>query len=317
MRTIAFAYLFAVYSYVQPVGYRHAYPTISDRLAFAHSFADNVGLRLFYGEPRSVATISGYTAWRVGGTLAIVAAAFGLLAAVRALRTEEDVGRMELVLAGAVGRRAASLSAMGAIAAGIAILWLAEFAGFALGGLPAGGSAYLALATASVVPVFVVSAPLVSQLAPTRRIALELEGAIVALCWLLRVIADTAGNAGWLRWGSPARLGGRAAPVHRDPPGRPRAAAGGLGGAARDLRTDRRWTRRRHRSVPGARYRRADEQLETLFAQPVSRARWFGGRLLPQVARCRRSRSWPERSHGRVPPPSASTSRSGRCSRRG
>jgi ABC-2 type transport system permease protein len=42
--------------------------------------------------------VSGYTAWRVGGTLAIAAAAFGVLAAVRALRAEEDIGRMELVL---------------------------------------------------------------------------------------------------------------------------------------------------------------------------------------------------------------------------
>ena len=203
VRTIAFAYLFAFYSYIQPVGYRHAYPTIADRMAFAHNFASNVGLRLFYGEPRGVATLGGYTAWRVGGTLAIVAAAFGLLAAVRALRTEEDTGRMELVLSGAVGRGVAFLSAMGAIAAGIAILWLAEFAGFLFGGLPAGGSAELALATASVVPVFVGVGALVSQLAPTRRIALGLGGAIVALCWLLRVIADTAGNVGWLRWGSP------------------------------------------------------------------------------------------------------------------
>ena len=47
-RTIAFGYLFAAYAYIQPVGYRHAYPTLSDRLAFAHSFASNDALRLFY-----------------------------------------------------------------------------------------------------------------------------------------------------------------------------------------------------------------------------------------------------------------------------
>jgi ABC-2 type transport system permease protein len=94
IRTIAFAYLFAAYSFIQPVGYRHAYPTPSDRLGFARSFAENRGLRLLYGEPHDVLTTSGYAAWRVGGVLAIAAAAFGLLAAVRALRTEEDAGRM-------------------------------------------------------------------------------------------------------------------------------------------------------------------------------------------------------------------------------
>ena len=147
--------------------------------------------------------MSGYTAWRVGGTLAIFAAVFGLLAAVRALRTEEDSGRMELVLAGSVGRGAAYLSALAAIAAGVLILGLAEFAGLILAGLPAGGSAELVLATASIVPVFVGVGALASQLASTRRTALELGGAAVALFLALRVIADTSASAGWLRWGTP------------------------------------------------------------------------------------------------------------------
>jgi ABC-2 type transport system permease protein len=202
-RTIAFAYLFAVYAYIQPAGYRHAYPTFSDRLAFAHSFASNDALRLFYGYPYDAVTVGGYSAWRVGGTLAIAAAVFGVLAAVRALRTEEDTGRMELILAGVVGRRTAFVSAMAAITAGVLILWLAQFAGFIAGGLPAGGSAYLALATATVVPVFVGVGALTSQLAPTRRIALELGSAVVGLFLLLRVIADTSSGAGWLRWATP------------------------------------------------------------------------------------------------------------------
>ncbi len=203
VRTISFAYLFAAYAYVQPVGYRHTYPARSDRLAFARSFGDNKALRLFYGEPHNLLTVSGYSAWRVGGTLAIFTAIFGLAAAVRALRTEEDTGRMELVLAGVVGRRTAYLSAMAAIAAGSLILWLAEFAGFVAGGLPAGGSAYLALATVSVIPVCVGVGAVASQLAPTRRIALELGGAVVGLLFLLRVIADTSTGLGWLRWTTP------------------------------------------------------------------------------------------------------------------
>jgi ABC-2 type transport system permease protein len=122
---------------------------------------------------------------------------------VRALRTEGDTGRMELVLAAAVGRGTAFASAMAAVAAGVAILWLTELAGFVVGGLPAGGSAYLALATASVAAVFAGVGALASQLAPTRRIALELGGAVVGLCFALRVVADTADGVGWLRWATP------------------------------------------------------------------------------------------------------------------
>ncbi len=203
VRTISFAYLFAVIAYIQPVGYRDAYPTLSSRLAFAHSFADNKAIRLFYGVPHDLLSVSGYTSWRVGGTLAIFAAVFGLLASVRALRTEEDTGRMELVLAGSVGRGTAYLAALAAIAAGVLILGIAEFVGLILAGLPAGGSAELALATASVVPVFVGVGALASQLASTRRMALELGGAAVGLFLALRVIADTSSGASWLRWATP------------------------------------------------------------------------------------------------------------------
>jgi ABC-2 type transport system permease protein len=202
VRTVAFAYLFAVITYIQPVSYRHTYPTVADRLAFAHSFAGNKAIRLFYGEPFDLLTVGGYSAWRVGGTLAIFAAVWGLMAAARAMRTEEDTGRMELVLAGIVSRRKAYLAGLVAIAAGIVILWLAEFLGSVMAGLPAGPSAYLALATASVMPVFVGVGAVASQLAPTRRMALELGGAFVALALVLRVIADTS-SAGWLRYLTP------------------------------------------------------------------------------------------------------------------
>jgi ABC-2 type transport system permease protein len=202
-RTLAFAYLFALYAYIQPAGYRHAYPTLADRLDFARSFAANDALRLFYGYPYDPVTVSGYSAWRVGGTLAIVAAVFGVLAAVRALRGEEDTGRMELILAAPVGRRTAYLAAISAVAAGALILWLAAFVGYLAGGLATGGSAYLALATASVVPVFAGVGALTSQLAPTRRLALELGSVCVGLSLLLRVVADTSGSVSWLRWCTP------------------------------------------------------------------------------------------------------------------
>jgi ABC-2 type transport system permease protein len=202
-RTMAFAYLFAVYAYIQPVGYRHSYATAAERLSFAHSFAANKGLRLIYGQPYDVISVSGYTAWRVGGTLAIAAAVFGMLAAVRALRTEEDTGRTELILAGAVGRRTVYRASVAAMTAGVLILLVAELAGFVAGGLSFGGSAYLALATASVAFVFAGVGAVASQLAPSRRIAMGLGTTAVAAALLLRVVADTSDGAGWLRWATP------------------------------------------------------------------------------------------------------------------
>jgi ABC-2 type transport system permease protein len=203
IRTIAFAYLFAGSAYASVAGYRSAYPTHAERLSFVHSFAGNDAVRLFYGTPYDLLSTGGYAAWRVGGLLSIFAGAWGLLAAVRALRAEEDAGRAELMLSGTVSRRGAYLSALAAIAAGAAILWAAAFLALTLAGLAVGGSAYLALAIVSVVPVFAGVGALTSQLAPTRRIATELASGALLVAFLLRTIADTDGSLQWLRWITP------------------------------------------------------------------------------------------------------------------
>ena len=203
VRTIAFVYLFAVASLLNPFSYRHTYSTLAERLAFADSFAHNKAVVLFYGKAYDLLTVGGYSAWRTGGILSILAAIYGLLAGVRALRAEEDAGRAELVLAAPVSRGTVYAGAIAGIAAGAALLWVALLAGSVIGGLAAGGSAFLALAIVSMVPVFAGVGALSSQLAPTRRVALELGGAVVVLAFLLRVIADTSGSLGWLRWATP------------------------------------------------------------------------------------------------------------------
>jgi ABC-2 type transport system permease protein len=203
VRTLAFVYVFVAYAYIQPAGYRSTYPDLADRLAVARTFGQNAGLRLLYGDPHEVQTVSGYAAWRAGGTLAIAAAIFGLLAAVRALRGDEEAGRLELVLSLPVGRRTVNVAALGAVGLGIVLLWLAEWVGFVAGGLPVGGSAYLALATATVAVVCAALGALVSQLAPTRRLALELGFALVGGLLLLRILADTVDGLGVLRWLTP------------------------------------------------------------------------------------------------------------------
>ncbi len=203
VRTIAFTYLFALVAYINPATYKSTYPTLQSRIGFADSFGHNKAVELFYGKAYDLLTVGGYAAWRSGGTLALFAAVYGLFAAIRALRTEEDTGRAELVLAGVAGRNMFFLSALAAIALGTAALWLAELAGLLVAGLPVGSSAMLALASASVVVVFVGVGALVSQLAPTRRMALQLGLAVFAVGFLLRVVADTSTGVAWLRWATP------------------------------------------------------------------------------------------------------------------
>jgi polyether ionophore transport system permease protein len=86
IRDGCFAFFFLVFAYANPVGYRHTYPTLAERLAFARSFGTNKAVELFYGAPHDLLTVGGFTAWRFGGFTAVIAGVWGLLAAVRALR---------------------------------------------------------------------------------------------------------------------------------------------------------------------------------------------------------------------------------------
>jgi len=203
VRTIGFVALFGLTAYADTAAYAHAYPTLHSRILFADSFVHNKAIVLFYGKAYNVLTAGGYSAWRVGGTLSILAAIFGLLGAVRVLRAEEDGGRSELVLAGAVSRRMQFTCGLTATMTGALALGVAEFAGLRAGGLAAAGSAFLALSSVIAVPVFAGIGAVVCQLAPTRRMAIELGGGAVALAFLLRVLADTVGGAGWVSWLTP------------------------------------------------------------------------------------------------------------------
>jgi putative exporter of polyketide antibiotics len=98
-RTLSFALLFAFATVAQATTYRSAYPALADRLELARTFGDNQGTRLLYGVPHDLLTTGGWMSWRLGA-LPVFAGLWGLFGAVRALRTEEESGRQELVLAG-------------------------------------------------------------------------------------------------------------------------------------------------------------------------------------------------------------------------
>ncbi|HEY7293910.1 MAG TPA: polyketide antibiotic transporter, partial [Dehalococcoidia bacterium] len=178
VRTLSFAAFFALYGLAQAAAYKKAYSTLADRLSLASNFGNNAGLKLFYGTPHHLETVGGYVAWRVGGVAALVAAFFGLLAAVRAFRSEEESGRFEIVAAGALTRRAGFWARLAAVGATIATVWLAMLLGLVVAGLSAGDSALLALGVVSVAAVYTCVGLIASQLMPTGAGALQLGGAV-------------------------------------------------------------------------------------------------------------------------------------------
>ena len=200
--------ILALFAAANVIGYRDSYPTLAARLRFAAAFSDNPALRLFYGVPHDLASVAGYAEFRSVGLLSVIAAGWGVFAAVRVLRAEEDAGRYELVLAGAVTRRGAAAAVLAALAIESAALWVAcALALVIVGSVPGdiGVPQALGIAAAIVLPgaLFASVGALASQLAPTHRGAEALGGACIALALLVRVLADLVGGLGGLRLATP------------------------------------------------------------------------------------------------------------------
>src|SRR5206468_2777748 len=81
------------------------YPSAPARERFAASMAANSSLRALYG-PLFGDSIGGLTAWRMTAFGAALTGLMSILLVVRHICAEEEDGRLELVGAGAVGRRA-------------------------------------------------------------------------------------------------------------------------------------------------------------------------------------------------------------------
>ncbi|MCM2577751.1 ABC transporter permease [Streptomyces meridianus] len=181
------------------------YDTPASRIGLARSMAGNGSLRALYGPVFDASTTGGLTAWRFGVFGAALAGLMGILLVVRHTRDEEEAGRLELVGAAAVGRRAPLTAALlTASGAGIA-LGLLVAVGLCAQGEGVAGSFALGLAFTLSTVVFASLAGVTAQLAETGRAARSLAGTVLGLAFLLRAAGDSAQDGGpsWLVWASP------------------------------------------------------------------------------------------------------------------
>lgn len=207
-RLLVIAAIAALYAAATVIGFRDTYGTTVERVRFARAFAGNPALRLFYGEPHDLASVAGYAEFRLVGLLSVVLAGWGLFAAIRAFRGEEDAGRYELLLAGAVTRRGVVLAVLAALGGECVVLFAACAAGLLASGTLFGdiSAAHALLLSAAIVlpgALFAVVGALASQLAGTHRGAQALAGAFLALALIVRVLADLVSGLGWLRVTTP------------------------------------------------------------------------------------------------------------------
>jgi ABC-2 type transport system permease protein len=186
-----------------------AYDTPQSRHAMATTIGGNGALRALFGSGRALETVAGWTAWRSLGIVTILGSIWGLLAATRWLRAEEDAGRWELLVVGGTTRRGAAARALVAMGIGLAALFsVTAVVVLAAGRVPEVGfsvTAGLFLAMALVAPaaLFLAVGALASQVAPSRRQASQLAAAVFGAAFLLRVVGNSGPHLHWVQWTTP------------------------------------------------------------------------------------------------------------------
>ncbi|MGZ4461775.1 MAG: hypothetical protein ACXVZP_02945 [Gaiellaceae bacterium] len=191
------------------VSYRSSFPTAASRAKLAQSFEGNAGFAAMFGAIHRIDTVAGYTAYKVTFTLVVLGAIWGLLAATRQLRGEEDAGRWELLLAGQTTRGRAAAQAAAGLGAGVVALWLpAALLAVVAGstsrvGIGVGASLFFVTAIVAAAAMFMAVGIVAGELAATRHDANLIGAGILAASYLIRMAADSDPGLAWLRWASP------------------------------------------------------------------------------------------------------------------
>jgi ABC-2 type transport system permease protein len=209
--TLVVATVCAGMSALVAVQYRTTFEGALDQSAL-RALVENPAIRIIFGPPVALDNAGGFTVWRTGTPLLILASVWILLAATRITRGEEDAGRYELLLAGPL--RKVSLVLRSLVALTIAALMISVAVGIALVlvGTDITGAIVYAAAVFGVILTFATGAVFAAQIMPTRPSAIGLTVALLGVALLVRMLADAAPRFAWSAWTTPFGLTARAGP---------------------------------------------------------------------------------------------------------
>lgn len=176
------------------------------------ALADNPAIRVLFGPALALDDPGGFTVWRTGTPVMILAGVWLMLAAIRLTRGEEDSGRWDLLLSGRLRTLdvvARYLSAV--VGAAMLISATIGVAMLATGTEPAGAIVYAA-AVLGVIATFGMVGLAAAQLFPSRPSVVSVAVGVLFSALLLRMLADGVNALAFLAWLTPFGLVSRAAP---------------------------------------------------------------------------------------------------------
>lgn len=180
------------------------YKTASSRASLVASGESNPALLFLYGRLNGT-SVGALAAWRYGVWGALLAVLMTVFIVIRHTRADEEAGRLELIGSARVGRQAPLVSALAVATLANVVLIAVLCAVLPPLGLPATGSAALALAIGTAGLAFTGISAVASQLTSGARAARGLAIGVLGVAFLARAVGDSAGAGGpaWLTWALP------------------------------------------------------------------------------------------------------------------
>jgi ABC-2 type transport system permease protein len=176
------------------------------------ALADNPAIRILSGPPVALDNPGGFTVWRTGPPVSVLASVWIMLAATRITRGEEDGRRWDLLLAGRLRMADVIVRCLAALVGSATLIGVAVAAGLVAAGTEPTGAVIHAAGITCVALTFATTAMLAAQVMPRRSGATGLTVAALGVGLMLRMIADGSHQLAWLAWATPFGLTARAAP---------------------------------------------------------------------------------------------------------
>lgn len=194
------------------------YPTVSSRVAASAGLNGTPSLVALYGEIYDPTSLGALAMLKLGGLGGALVSVLAIIVVVRHTRAEEETGRLELLGATVVGRRAPLTAALVVavltnVTLGVLTAWSLSAAG-----LPGPGSLAFGLSWAATGVAFAAVAGVVAQLTTSARATTAISSAVLGVAYLLRAVGDSAAPDGprWATWLSPVGWGQQVRPFAGD-----------------------------------------------------------------------------------------------------
>ena len=177
------------------------YSTPEELAAFS-AFEGVPAFEAMLGRLAGLTTVEGAVLSR-WGMFGVLAAIWGMLAAVRLLRRAEESGHLEPLRAGAISPRGLLSSAMAAMATVFLVFAVAIGLSHTAAGMDAATSWVLGGAAALVAACFAAAGAVASQLTTSHRRATSLVGVALGAALAIRIVASASATPEWVWWATP------------------------------------------------------------------------------------------------------------------